>query len=83
MKNKTRLLEEIEKGKTLNELVETLDMRRQTIKAMIELLLHQGKLKEVDCNSTCDGCPMSKSCPVPAGGREKLYVLAEEEAPSD
>ncbi len=83
MKNKTRLLEEIEQGKTLDELVATLEMRRQTVKAMIELLVHQGKLKEVDCNSSCDGCPMSKSCPVPEGGREKLYVLAEEDETSD
>lgn len=78
MRNRTKILTALEEGKTLDKLVETLDMRKQTIRAMIDLLKHQGLIKEVDCNSSCTSCPMSKSCPVPAHGREKLYVVTEE-----
>ena len=78
MRNRTKILTALEEGKTLDELVETLDMRKQTIRAMIDLLKHQGFIEEVDCNSSCNSCPMSKSCPIPAHGREKLYVATEE-----
>ncbi|MFW6104631.1 MAG: hypothetical protein ACOC6I_02195 [Candidatus Bipolaricaulota bacterium] len=78
MRDRTRILTALGAGKTIDELVETLDMRKQTIKAMIDLLQHQGLIKEVDCNESCNSCPMSKSCPVPAIGREKLYVVTEE-----
>lgn len=78
MRNRTKILTALEAGKTLDELVETLDMRKQTIKAMIDLLQHQGLIEEVDCSSSCNSCPMSKSCPVLAPGREKLYVVTEE-----
>lgn len=78
MRNRTKILTALEEGKTLYELVETLDMRKQTIRAIIDLLQHQGFIKEADCSSSCDSCPMSKSCPVPVHSREKLYVVTEE-----
>ena len=79
MRDRTKILNELRKGKTLDQLVEKFDMRKQTIKAMIELLRHQGHLKEVDCDSSCNNCSMGKSCPVPVTGKEKLYVVNEEE----
>ncbi|MBS3739836.1 helix-turn-helix transcriptional regulator [Candidatus Bipolaricaulota bacterium] len=78
MSDRTRILTALGAGKTIDEMAETLDMRKQTIKAMIDLLQHQGLIKEVDCSRSCNSCPMSKSCPVPATGREKLYVVTEE-----
>ncbi|MFP4646667.1 MAG: helix-turn-helix domain-containing protein [Candidatus Acetothermia bacterium] len=78
MKTKAKLINALGEGKTLDELVEILDMRKQTIEAWIEHLHHQGLLKKIDHNPNCSNCPMSKSCPVPASGNEKVYVLAEE-----
>lgn len=79
MKDKTKVLTNLEKGKTLEELVEVLGMRKQTIEAMIETLEHQGRIREVDLHTACNSCPISKSCPFPSGGREKLYIVTEPE----
>ncbi len=78
MSAQNRILEELRRGRTVKELARVLDMREQTVRAMVELLKHQGRLREVDPNSSCEGCPMSDSCPVPTQGREKLYVVDEE-----
>ena len=76
------LLHRIEKGGTLDELANELDMRKSILVAIIEFLLRAGYLCEVCPGKGCAGCPMSKICsvPVPGGGKGwvKMYVLSEK-----
>lgn len=76
MKKKNKILEMLDKGKTVDDLVDALDMRKQTIQAMIEQLAHEGLLEDATCNSGCSICPYSGSCSS-SSGREKLYVVDE------
>lgn len=74
---KDELIRKIGQGKTVDELAKIFDMRKQTIRAMIETLLSRGKLKEVDNHGKCKSCPMSDFCPVTTSGQEKLYMVNE------
>lgn len=76
MKKKSKILEMLNKGKTVDELAEALDMRKQTIRAMIEQLAHEGLLGDATCDSGCSFCPYSGTCGG-SSGREKLYVVEE------
>lgn len=78
MGKENRILNGLKTGKTPDELADELGMRKQTIIAMIELLVHQGLVKEIDCSSTCESCIMGKSCASSGEGREKLYIVDEE-----
>ena len=77
MKENSKILEELRRGKSLDQLAEALGMRKETVQAMLESLARQGVIAEVDCDTNCGNCPMSKSCPSPSAGREKLYVLKD------
>ena len=79
MTKKDKILNGISDGKTIDALSRDLGMRKQTVRAMIDQLTHDGILKELDCDTPCDSCPMGNTCLAPEGGREKLYVIAEEE----
>ena len=76
------LLHRIEKGGTLDELANELDMRKSILVAIIEFLFRAGYLCEVCPGKECAGCPMSKICsvPVPGGGKGwvKMYVFTEK-----
>jgi predicted transcriptional regulator len=78
MNDRTRILRGLRSGKSPAELAKALDMRKQTVSAMIELLIHRGLIKQIDCSSGCKGCMMGNSCPGSGGGREKLYLVDEE-----
>ena len=78
MELQERIVEKLQAGKTFDQLSAELELSTRTLKAVVELLEHRGVLVQVDCDSTCNNCPMGSSCPVPDGGREKLYVVAEE-----
>lgn len=78
MTNRNKILSGLQSGKSPDQLAEELGMRRQTITAMIDLLVHQGLVKEIDCNSACESCIMGKSCAGTGAGREKLYMVDEE-----
>ena len=73
-----KILKELGSGKTPDDLAKELDMRRETIEAILELMVHRGVIKEIDCDSACSNCFMGKSCPGAAAGREKLYVVSED-----
>jgi len=72
------LITKIGRGKSVDELVTILDMRKQTIQAIIETLVSRGKLKELDKHRKCNSCPMSSFCPLPSPGQEKLYMVTED-----
>ncbi|MCF7889953.1 MarR family transcriptional regulator [Candidatus Bipolaricaulota bacterium] len=78
MTKENRILSGLQTGKTPDELAEELGMRKQTITAMVELLIHQGLVKEIDCSSACKSCIMGKSCAGTGAGREKLYIVEDE-----
>lgn len=78
MTKENRILTGLQTGKTPDELAEELGMRKQTVIAMVELLVHQGLVKEIDCSSACESCIMGKSCAGTGAGREKLYIVDEK-----
>ncbi|MBS3786847.1 MarR family transcriptional regulator [Candidatus Bipolaricaulota bacterium] len=78
MTHKNKVLTGLKSGKTPDQLAEELEMRKQTISAIIELLVHQGLVKEIDCSSACESCIMGKSCPGSGRGREKVYIVDED-----
>jgi hypothetical protein len=78
MSQKTRILSELQSGKQPEELAKDLGMRKQTVVAMLELFVHQGLVREIDCSSACGGCIMGSSCSGSGAGREKLYVVDDE-----
>jgi len=80
MTQKDRILNELRSGKGPEKLAKDLGMRKQTVIAMLELLVHEGLVKEIDCSSACEGCAMGGSCSVTGAGREKLYVVTDETA---
>ncbi len=77
MKQKNRLLTLLKEGKTLDELTDLLEMRKPTIRAMVEQLAHEGSLQDANCESDCNFCPYGGTCGG-SSGREKLYVVNEE-----
>lgn len=79
MTNKNKVLTGLESGKTPDQLAEELEMRKRTITAIIEFLVHQGLVKEIDCSSGCESCIMGGSCAGTRAGREKLYIVNEKE----
>ena len=71
----------IEKGGTLDELADTLDMSKSMLMVRIEFLVRAGYLCEVSSGEGCKGCPMSETCCVPApegSWKVKIYVLTEK-----
>ncbi|MFB6214902.1 MAG: MarR family transcriptional regulator [Candidatus Bipolaricaulia bacterium] len=78
MDKENRILNGLQTGKTPDVIADELGMRKQTVTAIIELLVHQGLVEEIDCSSACEGCIMGKSCAGTGAGREKLYIVDEE-----
>ena len=78
MTRKNKVFNGLQSGKTPDQLAEELEMRKQTINAIIEFLVHQGLVKEIDCNSACESCLMSNACAGTKAGREKLYLTVED-----
>ncbi|MBS3813358.1 hypothetical protein KGY64_06000 [Candidatus Bipolaricaulota bacterium] len=79
MSKTEQLLSMLERGGSLDGIASSLGMRKQTVRAMIETLEHQGKVKKVSSGSACNSCPMSGSCPGASSGREKTYVVVQGE----
>ena len=73
-----KVLGGLKSGKTPSKLARDLDMRKETIVAMIEFLVHQGKVREVDCDSACKSCPGGNLCAGNGAGREKMYFVIEK-----
>ena len=72
------ILTELRSGTTPDRLAKKFDMRKQTVSAMLEHLVHQGLVKKIDCSSGCNRCIMNKSCAGSESGREKLYIVDEK-----
>jgi len=74
----------IEKGGTLDELATELGMRKSVLMARIEFMVRAGYLREINSEKGqgcgCGGCPMSKTCSVPApeSVKVKMYMMTEK-----
>jgi len=82
MTSTEELLCRIEKCGTLDELAKELNMGKSVLMARIEFMVRAGYLKEIGSGEGhgCGGCPMSKTCSVPAPGsvKMKMYMLTEK-----
>jgi len=72
------ILTELRSGTTPERLAEKFDMRKQTVAAMLDHLVHQGLVKKIDCSSGCKSCMMGTPCAGSGSGREKLYIVDEK-----
>lgn len=63
-------------------LAEELGIRKSVLMARIEFMVRAGYLCEISSEKGqgCGGCPMSKTCSVPAPGsrKVKMYMLTEK-----
>jgi len=61
MNKMRKVLSIISEGKTLDALSRELGLRISTVRAMIDLMVHQGYLEEIKCGSGCSMCLMNCS----------------------
>ena len=74
--NKMReILSKISEGNTVDALSRKLGLRISIVRAMIDLMVHQGYLEEVRCGSGCSTCPMNCSA---QSSKIKMYRLTEK-----
>ena len=82
MTSTEKILRGIEKGGTLDVLAEELGMRKSMLMARIEFMARAGYLSEINSEKGqgCGGCPMSKTCSVPAPESVKVmvYMMTEK-----
>ena len=84
MTSTEELLCGIEKCGTLDELATELGMRKSVLMARIEFMVRAGYLCEINSEKGqgCGGggCPMSKTCSVPApeSVKVKMYMMTEK-----
>jgi len=84
MTSTEELLCRIEKGGTLDVLATEFGMRKSVLMARIEFMVRASYLSEINSEKGqgcgCGGCPMNKTCSVPAPGsvKVKMYMLTEE-----
>ena len=76
--NKTiDILFKISKGKTMGALSRELGMRKSTVQAMIDSMIHIGYIEEIRCKTGCGICPIKCANPqFPAGIR--MYALTDK-----
>jgi len=72
MNKMRKVLSIISEGKTLDALSRELGLRISTVRAMIDLMVHQGYLEEVRCESDCGICPINCDSMV---SKIKMYRL--------
>ncbi|MHC1604596.1 MAG: hypothetical protein ACXQTP_01305 [Candidatus Methanofastidiosia archaeon] len=71
-----RILSEIGKGKTIDELVGYLDMSKPVLLAMVEFMVDEAYLEKMGV-STCSACHFGSKCST-KDERVKMYVLTQK-----
>jgi hypothetical protein len=71
-----KILSGIRGVNTIDSLAEELDMRKSTVQAMVDFMLHAGYIEETTCGNLCSACPMNCGSPPPSG--MKMYVVTEK-----
>lgn len=67
-----KILSEIGKGKTIDDLAEYLDMRKPMLLAMMDFMVDEGYLEKISIQ--CSACLFSSKCSVKNEG-VKMYAL--------
>jgi predicted transcriptional regulator len=67
-----RILSEIGKGKTIDEIAEYLDMSKPMLLAMIEFMTDEGYLEKISIQ--CSTCPFGSKCSI-KNESIKMYAL--------
>ncbi|MEA2033024.1 MAG: hypothetical protein U9N41_05520 [Euryarchaeota archaeon] len=84
MTSTEKILCRIDKCGTLDVLATELGMRKSVLMARIEFMVRAGYLREINSEKGqgcgCGGCPMSKTCSVPAQESVKVmtYMMTEK-----
>jgi hypothetical protein len=71
-----KLLSAIKRVNTIDSLAKELNMRKSTVQAMVDFMLHAGYIEELTCGNRCSACPMNCGTQLPSG--MKMYVLTEK-----
>lgn len=78
MRNVTReILSRITEGKTFDLLSRELGMRKSTVEAIVDSMVHTGHLEEILCGIGCRICPMKCSSPQ-STSRMKMYAITRK-----
>ncbi|NQS89096.1 hypothetical protein HQ584_04840 [Patescibacteria group bacterium] len=68
------VLSRIGKRNTINNLAEELNMRKSTLRAMIEFMVNRGYLGEIGAHHSCFSCLLNPKCSAKYDGL-KIYTL--------
>lgn len=72
--NKMReIILKINEGKTIDIISKELGMRKSTIRAMVDWMVHQGYLDEIRCGTGCSICSMN--CSSLPSSKVKMYTV--------
>lgn len=73
-----KILRMMQEGGTIDSIAEKLDMRKATIRAILESMVDKGYLMEVNCGSHCNGCSLTCSKSTPTDAKMKMYTVTEK-----
>ena len=73
-----KILRVTQEGGTIDNIAEKLEMRKTTVRAILEFMVEKGYLVEIDCSSGCDGCLLKCRKSAPAGTNMKMYIATEK-----
>jgi len=72
-----KILSRIGKRNTIDNLAEELNMRKSTLRAMIEFMVNRGYLGEIGAHHNCFSCLLNPKCSTKYDGL-KMYTLTSK-----
>ena len=72
------ILMRINEGKTLEIISKEVDMRKSTIRARVDSMIHEGYLEQIQYKSGCSMCPVSCNSQPSCSSGIKMYALTEK-----
>jgi DNA-binding MarR family transcriptional regulator len=72
------ILMRINDGKTLDIISREIDMRKATVRARVDSMIHEGYLAEIQYKSGCSMCPLSCNSQSSCSSGVKMYSLTEK-----
>ena len=78
MSSYRRVLALLHEGTPLIRIAETMNMREDALRAMVQSMVREGHLRDLDCDAdSCSACPMADGCPIPQD-EPASYVISED-----
>ena len=71
-----KMLSAIGRLNSVDALAEELNMRKPTVRAILDFMIHAGYIDEITCRNICSVCPMNCDTQVPRG--VKMYVVTDK-----